>query len=693
MTQHTLPIVLSLLTAGAGAPSADLQPFRPPAVPLVTLDPYTSVWSPADALYDAWPAHWTGAVKAMTGILRVDGVAYRFMGATNECSATATQSGVSVRPTQTEYAFQAGGVELRVTFTTPMLPDDLALLSSPVTFLDFEARAADGGSHEVQLYFDATAEWVVNKAEQEVAWERAAGPQGVALFRFGSKDQPILEKDGDRICIDWGYFYVALPEAGGAAGVVAGADDARKTFCAGGAIPAKDDTRQPRPAKDDWPVIACAFPLGSVGATPVQRQLTLAYDDVYSIEYMHQRLRPWWFAHYGRFNAMLDACLGARADIAARCRALDDELTADARRAGGEQYARLAALGYRHTFASGKIVQGPDGTPWFFHKECASNGCTGTVDVSYPASPFFALLCPALLKGMMEPVFDFAASGDWKWDFAPHDVGRYPKANGQVYRTESIEGQMPVEECGNMILMAAAAARAEGSAAFAAKHWELLTQWADYLKEKGLDPENQLCTDDFAGHLAHNANLSLKAINALGAYAMLCDMLDKKDDATAYAAAAREMAQQWQAMAAAGDHYRLTFDRPDTWSMKYNLVWDKILGLGLFPDTVADTEVAYYLTIQNRFGLPLDCRKDYTKSDWLVWSATLASSQSDFEALIAPLYRFCNETPDRVPFTDWYDTKTAEHIHFRARPVIGGIYIKLLEDGATWRKWAERGAR
>jgi len=240
-----------------------------------------------------------------------------------------------------------------------------------------------------------------------------------------------------------------------------------------------------------------------------------------------------------------------------------------------------------------------------------------------------------------------------------------------------------------MILMVALAARAENSAAFAEKHWGLLTQWAEYLKEKGLDPENQLCTDDFAGHLAHNTNLSLKAINALGAYAMLCEMLGKPE-AAAYRDTARQMAAQWCDMAADGDHYRLTFDQPGSWSMKYNLIWDQIFGMGLFPAEVAAPEVEYYLKIQNAYGLPLDLRKDYTKSDWLVWCASLAESKNQFEALLAPLHRFCQETPDRVPFTDWYDTKTAKCVGFRARPVIGGIYIRFLKDEAIWSKWRSR---
>ena len=75
-----------------------------------------------------------------------------------------------------------------------------------------------------------------------------------------------------------------------------------------------------------------------------------------------------------------------------------------------------------------------------------------------------------------------------------------------------------------MLILFDVVARAEGSAAYANEYWKILDSWAEYLLDKGLDPENQLCTDDFAGHLAHNANLSVKAIVALAAFADLCEM-------------------------------------------------------------------------------------------------------------------------------------------------------------------------
>jgi hypothetical protein len=199
------------------------------------------------------------------------------------------------------------------------------------------------------------------------------------------------------------------------------------------------------------------------------------------------------------------------------------------------------------------------------------------------------------------------------------------------------------------------------------------------LKEYGLDPGNQLCTDDFAGHLAHNANLSIKAIIGIGCYGLLCGMLDKQEAQQEYLDTARNMAAEWERMADDGDHYRLTFDGPGTWSLKYNLVWDTLLQLHLFPEKIRQKEVACYIAKQNRYGIPLDSRKTWTKADWLVWAAALADREEDFAKLIEPLWNFLNETRRaRVPFTDWYYTIDGDHVAFINRSVIGGVFIKLL---------------
>jgi hypothetical protein len=401
----------------------------------------------------------------------------------------------------------------------------------------------------------------------------------------------------------------------------------------------------------------------------------VGYDDIESIQYFGTNLKAWWTKDGTvTMDDALQSASGEREAILDSCVAFDNRLWQETLEAGGKNYADLCVLAFRQSIAAHKLVKDTPGNILFLSKENFSNGSIGTVDVTYPSAPLFLKYNPDLLKGMMNPIFYFSESGKWTKPFAAHDVGTYPLANGQTYG-----GDMPVEECGNMLILTTAIAKMEGNADYAAKHWEVLTTWANYLLENGLDPENQLCTDDFAGHFAHNVNLSVKAIMGIAGYGHLAKMLEKEDIAEKYTGEAKRMAREWMKMADDGDHYRLTFDQPDTWSQKYNLVWDKLLDLGIFPKEVARKEVAYYLTRQNPYGLPLDNRKTYTKADWIVWTATLADDQETFQKFIGPLHRFVTETPDRVPMTDWYETTDAKKVGFQARSVVGGYFIKLLE--------------
>ncbi|MDQ2898825.1 MAG: DUF4965 domain-containing protein [Acidobacteriota bacterium] len=663
--------------------SAQQTAFRPPATPLIACDPYFSVWSMSDHLNDAPTRHWTGTVQALTSLIRIDGQTYRLMGTEPRNGATIPQVSETVLPTRTIYEFEGRGVHAQLTFLTPLLPGDLDILSRPITYIAWQVKSIDGHPHAVGIYFDAPGTLAVNTPEQDVTASRAKlgnATGDMTVLRIGSREQPVLKKFGDNLRIDWGYLYLAASPDQGGSGAISSSRAAVASFQKSGAIPVSDDLRTPREAGDQRPALVWDFDMGEVGAAPVSRHLMLAYDELFSIEYFYRRLRPYWRRNGADTEDLIRDGLRDYEKLSERARQFDEKLMADSRRAGGPAYATLTALAYRQGIAAQKLVADLDGTPLMFPKENFSNGCIATVDVIYPAAPQLLYFNPQLLKATLTPVLEYASMPRWRFPFAPHDLGTYPLANGQVYgggeKTE--ENQMPVEESANMILLMGALERAEGKADYAAKYWPVLAKWANYLKEKGLDPENQLCTDDFAGHLAHNANLSLKAIVALGAFAQLADSTGHKAEAAQYRNTAKGYAAQWIKMADDGDHYRLTFDKPGTWSQKYNLVWDRLLGLNLFPASVARKEIAYYKTRQNEFGLPLDSRKSYTKLDWLVWSASMADSKSDFEVFMQPVYRFMNDSPSRVPLTDWYDTITAKQEGFQARSVVGGVFIKLL---------------
>jgi hypothetical protein len=665
---------------------------RPPAVPLIANDPYFSVWSMADRLTADPTRHWTGTPQPLTGLIRVDGATFRVMGSEPRNMGALDQRGLTITPTQTRYDFEGAGVKVALTFTTPLLPHDLDVLSRPVTYLTWKVQSADNTEHAVSLYFDAGAELVVNTPDQPVTWSRLQ-LHGMQVLRMGSREQPMLQKSGDNLRIDWGYLYVAAPDSQGITAAAADRTATRSDFAEHGAMTIDDEFAEHNPhtryGRVRQPVLAFSFDLGRVGAAPQTRRLTLAYDDLYSLEYFGRRVRPYWRRKGAEAPDLLRAADRDYDSLMEKCGRFDRDLMADLKQEGGADYERLCSLAYRQAMAAHKLAVDADGSLLFFSKENFSNGSIDTVDVFYPSSPLFLLMNTKLLRGSVEPILKYASMERWPWPYAPHDLGTYPLANGQTYGGGELSerNQMPVEESGNLLLLVAAIAKAEGNAELGQKYWPMLTRWAEFLRDKGLDPENQLCTDDFAGHLARNANLSLKAIEGLGGYSMLAEMTGHADEARRYRAIAQDYAKKWMSMAIDGDHYVLAFGRPGTWSQKYNLVWDRILGLNLFPPDVARREIAYYKTRQNVYGLPLDNRAPYTKLDWLVWTATLADNSPDFQALIAPAYKWMNETPTRVPLTDWYMTTDGKQRGFQARSVVGGLFIKMLADEKMWKKW------
>jgi len=672
--------VLALLPLTAIA--QDRSAFRPPAVPLVTFDPYLSIWSEADRLTDDTTRHWTHREHSLVSLVRIDGKPYRLMGKEPDGVAPFPQTGLEVTPTRSIYTFRNDAVEITMTFMTAALPNDLEAFGRPLSYLTWSVHSIDGKAHKVALYDSISGLLTVNRPNQIVTWKRQdAGP--LTALSIGTKDQRVLSSAGDDHRIDWGYAYLAAPTSQ-ARFAVGGAASAEAAFAGKGELPAADDMRMPRAANEDQPVLACFFDIGPVGTSPVARHAIIAYDEIYAIKYFGKNLQPYWRRNGAGPGEMLQAAERDYASLTRKCEQFDRRLMADMTKVGGKEYAQIAALSYRECAAACGLAADAKGQPLYFTKENTSNGDIATVDVFFPMDPIWILLSPSLAKATLVPILDYAASDHWKFPNAPHDLGTYPIARG----TDDGGEGMPVEESGNMLILCDAVAQAEGNPEFVAKWWPKLTQWAEYLEKYGLDPEEQLCTDDFMGHLAHNANLSVKAILGLAAYGDLCRMRGDAATAAKYLAEARKDAQHWMKVTDDGGHSRLAFDKPGTWSQKYNLVWDRILGLNVFPPTVAKQEVDYYKRVMQKYGVPLDSRTRLTKTDWSYWSATLADNRKDFEHLTLPIYTYLNETTARDPIADSYITDNVKSGGMHARPVVGGFFMKMLSDRAIWKKWA-----
>ena len=626
------------IAAVLATPAPMLAKVRPPAVPLVSVEPHFSVWSAADRLYDADTTHWAGAKQPLEILLDADGATYRLCGRgrgkTLELPVL-PQIACRVGATVTSYRFADGqGLSAAIDFATPRLTHDLDVFSRPVTYVTVRVSGAKRWSVRTSI----TGAWATNDDKAEMVWTTNTVAD-VCDISVGRKEQAPFSIRGDHRRADWGRVHLVGPVADGAA-----------------------------------------------------TRFLLAYDNVKSVRFFGTDLVDWWARDGKPFKAMLAEAIAAAPALEAECRAFDAKFRADMEAVGGVKYADIAELAWRQSFAACKFVAGPGGEPFMFSAENNSGGMIGTTDVFYPQFPHLLLASLTLAKATLAPTCLYAASTNWPYAYAPHDLGLFPVAEGQYYgmkKGQAVGGgtddtyRMPVEECGNMLILLAAVAKAEGNANFAGRWWGEVTKWAEYLARFGYDPGNQLCTDDFAGHLAHNANLSVKSIVALASYAALADLRGEKETAATYRTLAENMVPRWIEAAKGGAHggTRIAFDRPGTWSLKYNLVWDRLLGFNLFPGEVAERELEVYRRVIRPFGLPLDSRCEYGKVDWSFWAATLTGRRADLDFITDAIYRYADETPDRNPFPDWHWTNNGRVRGFLGRSVIGGVFMPMLAAG------------
>ncbi|MGI4790983.1 MAG: glutaminase domain-containing protein [Janthinobacterium lividum] len=568
------------MTAQAQQAGGQLTPIRPPAVPLIVRSPYVSTWQPANALPGTSSMFWAGRNKSITGIARVDGHSFIFMGNPRALglpiALQMTQTGLAVTPTQSNYQFQGGGVAVLLDFLSPVEPTDLRRMSVPLSYIFASARSADGKPHTVSLYFDVTGEWAHGDENAQIIWERRNIPSGahpLTAFAISPAEPKVLGEVNEYPM--WGSAVFAA-ESGPGLTTQAGEDTVvRGAAISTGKLDNSIDTDQPRPINNRWPVFAFSFALGQVGSTAT-KPIVLSLGDVRdpAVSYQKVPVPPLWRSYWADWPQML-AAFDADSD-AARTRAdrMDTRIVTDATKAGGAKYAAICTLALRQAFGATEMV-GTSDKPWMFMKEISSDGNMQTIDIMYPAFPVFLYASPTLLRLQLDPLFDYAESGKWPQPFAEHDIGAsYPNADGH---NDGQGENMPVEESANMLIMAAAymryASKTE-AAQYAKMHYKVLKQWTDYLltvpawakDSNALDPEFQNQTDDFTGPIAHSVNLALKGILGVGAMGQIASYAGNTADASKYSAAARDMIGKWarRAQSQTGDHLTMQYIEADT---------------------------------------------------------------------------------------------------------------------------------
>lgn len=634
--------------------------MRPPSIPLINVDPYFSVWSPYENLTDGPTRHWTGAENNIIASVIVDGVEYGFLGKGHK--QVLKQTKLDITAFTTELIFENEKISLSVKFCSPLLPDDLRLMSEPISYMECHYISKNSEEHTVELRLLATEELCLNRKDEGEALCEKVTLDGIKCLRMGKSEQKILGRCGDDVRIDWGHFYLASNNSN--------AIISEKLF-------------------DGMKAIELNIPLNN----ETDELIVFAYDDIKSLLYFGKPIEAYWKKYNLSIEEVIVNSFKKYSESLLKCYLFSSRLSSLASKYGNEKYSEILMLSMRQVMSAHKLALDENGELVYISKECFSNGCAATVDVTYPSAPLFIMFNSRLLKAMLRPIFRYAESEDWNFQFAPHDIGTYPFCNGQTYFNNDIEHQMPVEECGNMLILVAALVNNERHYNFLSKNKNLLKKWADYLCEYGLDPANQKCTDDFSGHLAHNCNLSVKAIMGVKGYSVIAKYLGDEEGFEQYSNIAQIMANEWKKNASTDNYwYKHTFDSDEGYSLKYNLIWDKLWNSNLFGKEVYSSEVKKYKEELNPYGVPLDQRAAYTKSDWMIWAACLADNKEDFCRLADTVWSAYNDMGSRVPMTDWYDSITAEQstwpmpdntrMGFQHRSVQGGLFMKLLiENG------------
>ncbi|OTA54452.1 DUF1793-domain-containing protein, partial [Hypoxylon sp. EC38] len=684
--------------------------LRPPAIPLAVRSPYTSAWSSTSqsgTLNSQIPIFWPGQGLVWEGIIVVDGNSFEYMGnVINDFPElpyfnTTTPLEVRYDSQYSNFTFLAGPVIITASFFSPVTPKDVCRSSIPLSYLTTTVQSKDGKPHHAQFYSDVNAAWIGLGNDLDIVKEFHTGPMNgngtsnvtdVPISWILRPRRPALFEEAQQIP-RWGNFSFTTSslraenftfQSGSATSVRFGFVNNRHLNNDAGSVT--------RGFGNQEPVYAFAHDMGTVVETSVRYTIGSIQSPV--VRYLHKgglaNLSPWWQKCYGEMHDMISFHWNDFHNVAALGNEFETKLRADPGSATGiavpfvseaESYYAIVALSARQVMAAYVFASGDPVEPLMFQKEISSNGNINTVDVLYPASPFFLYANPTLLKYVMQPLLELQEGDFYPNTYSTHDIGaRFPLATGHV---EGTDEYMPVENSGNFILMAYAYYKFTGDSTWLKSHYDLLAQFAQYLIDFSLVPAAQLSTDDFAGELANQTNLAIKGIVGLQAMSAIARVAGKEDDASNFTSKATSYYDQWEDLAIdpSGKHTLLAYQWRSSWGLLYNIFFDKLLNMGLVNPKVYDMQSAWYAQVSQTFGVPLDNRHHYTKSDWEIWTAATCSPTTRRLFINAVAY-WLNETSTNLPFTDLYEVVgigdyPLQIDHFSARPVVGGHFALL----------------
>ena len=676
-----------------------------PAYPLFVNNPYFSIWSCSDVLNDENTIFWNSKEKKTYGVIYVDGVCYSFLG-NLENTLKLEQTSVLVNLFSTDYEFECDSFKLSLSFVNPLLLTDLELMSRPVSYLSYKIhpkKQINNIKIALMLHqshcFDRVEDYMIGGVFPFDNFEAAY---------FGLNRQHPMSHTGDSFSADWGYTYVSGKEA------FFTSLTAVNAFLETGVLEYKHNDRN----EEKFIVGIDTFSNVSNG---LEGKFTVAFDDLCSVFYFGEWCKGYYFRNG---KTIFDALVEANADYEETLLKLNEfqkNVYKDLE-SYDEGYKLLCIASFRQSIAAHALVETKDKELLFLSKECHSNGCIATVDITYPSMPLYLLYNPELVTAMTRPIYKFSRMPIWKFPYAPHDAGTFPYCLGQTYALKADESkndkylsnmfqrnrwngimvshpmiyqfpefmdiynedsQMPIEECSNMLIAAYSSVYFGADDLVVRENYDLLKVWFEYLVKSSLVPTNQLCTDDFFERIDKNVNLSIKSVQAIKCFSLIAEKLGNEEDKEKALKVLDSFIAEFHNHFDGKDHLPLSYyGSDDTYSLKYNLAYDDVLGTNLFSQELKNKELSYYLTKNTSFSVALDHRSDLTKTDWIIYACSLTDDREIQKCIYDGIVNFLKTSESRVPFSDLYHVETGIIKEFQNRPVQGAVFMLLLKDKA-----------
>lgn len=821
----------SLLT---GIVAASASSLTPPVLPLTVRTPYMSTWlnNARDEPWSKWPMFWTGDEIGFSLLAAVPDThtVYPLLGRPhdsldpsghgegyNVSRAIYKGSKYDASTTNLTYAIPPPShghepLELVLSFLSPITPTSTLRQSIPASYVSVHVK----GTFDIDVYIDINGQWVSGHRDARIVWDFSHSAldekHRFKTFKVTREEELLFTENrfGGNAQAEWGSLYFTAPsdvrhECGTSAIL-------RQRFSATGTLENEVDSEF-RSIMDEEPVFAFAksFKLSGNSTTkPSHAEVvfTLAHIQDPVVQFASARgltfMRPLWKSWFGDVEELLTYHYLDFANAITLAANYSAQLAVDAYESGSDNYVDIVALSARQVMGATSFSGTPE-EPLIFLKEISSNGNSQTVDVIFPAWPFFLYTNPRWGAWLLEPLIEHMNSGQYPNDYSMHDLGaHFPNLTGHA---DGNDEYMPVEECGDMLIMGLSLVNSltYGSGASSQSvwstmgnsHWDeealnpfalttsefngiehidntwggstkggkqaqkwlsksynLWRQWSGYLVEFSLEPHNQLSTDDFAGWLALHSNLALKGIVGIKAMSELAATLGYDADVKYYQNVSDVYIDKWQEFAISrdGSHAKLAYDWYGSWTTIYSLYADALLCFhptitntssstvipnaedpvvpqqkggsqaplqpspdkhhrdhelpgsrkpitkDFIPHHIYEIQSRWYGDVMQKYGLPLDSRHLYTKSDWEFEAAAVTSEKVRGD-ILDRVATWLNDTVTDRPFTDLYETEGEggfPNPFFFARPVVGGHFAFLALERACggngmkpFRAWEE----